>query len=177
MTALRQKSTRRNPLSLSHEVCSHSLSEHKPIYCWCLNYCERHVFSKNQMPCLNTIHAVMILVKSNLRVCLIKCFAFLTCPWNFIMWKRHCCEIIFICWTFNFVNLVGRANHKFKIQTNYFSLKSNVSYNLKFTNSSVLKHVHRCSNTKFGAHEITWFHSICLGSGILCCIGNMLPEH
>ena len=85
MTALRQKSTRRNPLSLSHEVCSHSLSEHKPIYCWCLNYCERHVFSKNQMPCLNTIHAVMILVKSYLRVFLIKSFASLTCPSYFIM--------------------------------------------------------------------------------------------
>jgi len=29
------------------------------------------------------------------------------------------CNIIFICWTFNFVNFLGRAMHKVKIPTKY----------------------------------------------------------
>jgi len=72
------------------------------------------------------------------------------------------CEIIFIRWTFNFVFLVSWVINEFMISTKYlFTLEfSYIAYNLKPTNSSVHKHVHRRQFTKLCAHEMKWFYSI-----------------
>ena len=44
------------------------------------------------------------------------------CCWYYTMlYPDSYCEIIFICWTFNFVYFMGRKIHKFKIPTQYCS--------------------------------------------------------
>ena len=79
-----------------------------------------------------------------------------------LAWHKanHYCEIIFICWTFNFVPFMGRTIHEFNPTKCWYNLIV-VCIIWKSTNSSVQKHVHHLSTMKFHAHERKWFHSIC----------------
>ena len=61
-------------------------------------------------------------------------------------------SFLFIGHLFSCISLVELFTY-LRSQPNIYSL-STISYNLKLTNSSVHKHVHRRQTTKFSAHEI-----------------------